>query len=86
MIPSLNIVKAGSGIYDVRIEEGGSQLDEFEAPTIAEAIREAAARGYGARGFHIWYGAICIGTTPVFAMRHDAETLALKLLSVASQF
>lgn len=86
MILSLNIVKAGSGVYEVHIEEGGTEVDQFTATTIAGAIREAAARGYGARGFHIWYGAICIGTTTLTAMRHDAETLALKLLSVASQF
>lgn len=86
MILTLNIQKVDSGIYEARVENGRSEVDEFEASTIASAIREAAARGYGARGFHIWYGAICIGTTPVFAMRHDAETLALRLLSVASQF
>lgn len=86
MVLTLNIRKAGSGIYEAHIENGGTEVDEFVTSTIADAIREAAARGYGARGFHIWYGAICIGTTAVFAMRHDAETLALKLLGVASQF
>ncbi len=86
MILTLSIQKAGSGIYEAHIEDGGTDVDEFVTNTISDAIREAAARGYGALGFHIWYGAICIGTTAVFAMRHDAETLALRLLSVASQF
>lgn len=86
MILTLNIRKAGSGIYEAHIENRGTEVDEFVTSTIADAIREAASRGYGARGCHIWYGGICIGTTTLTAMRHDAETLALKLLSVASQF
>lgn len=86
MIPSLYIIKAGSGNYVVQIEDGATEVDEFIAPTIASAIREAAVRRYSAQGFHIWYGAVSIGTTTLTAMRHDAETLALKLLSVASQF
>ncbi|WP_315531791.1 hypothetical protein [Delftia acidovorans] len=37
-------------------------------------------------GFHIWYGHVCIGTTSLHAMRHDAETLAQRLVSLHSQF
>ncbi|WP_273544514.1 hypothetical protein [Delftia acidovorans] len=37
-------------------------------------------------GFHIWYGHVSIGTTSLYAMRHDAETLAQRLVSLHSQF
>lgn len=87
MIYTLHIDKEEPGLYTGRILDGHAEVAEFQAATISGAIRDAAAGTLpGLDGFHIWYGHVCIGTTSLYAMRHDAETLAQRLVSLHSQF
>ena len=86
MILTLHIDKEEPSHYAARVLDGRSNVDEFATSTIVDAIREAAARGYDAKGFHIWYGHVCIGTTSAYAMRHDGETLALRLVRLHAEF
>lgn len=86
MILALHIDKDEPGHYTARVLDCRVEVDEFAASTIAAAIREAAVRGYDAKGFHIWYGHVCIGTTSAYAMRHDGETLALRLVRLHAEF
>lgn len=86
MILTLHIDKEEPGHYAVRVLDGRTEVDEFASGTIVDAIREAAARGYDAKGFHIWYGHVCIGTTSAYAMRRDCETLAQRSVNLYAEF
>lgn len=87
MIYTLHIDKEEPGLYTARVLDGRAEVAEFQAATISGAIRDAAAGTLqGLDGFHIWYGHVSIGTTSLYVMRHDAETLAQRLVSLHSQF
>jgi len=88
MIYTLHIDMQVSGCYTDRILHGNVELFEFQAATLSGAIRDGCSVGNLLRleGFHIWYGHVSIGTTSLYAMRHDAETLAQRLVSLHSQF
>lgn len=87
MIYTLHIDKEEPGLYTARVLDGRAEVAEFQAATISAAIRDCAGVAFpGLDGFHIWYGHVSIGTTPLYAMRHDAETLAQRLVSLHSQF
>ncbi len=87
MIYTLRIDKEGSGSYAVRVLDGRDEVAVFQAATISGAIRDCAVGTLpGLDGFHIWYGHVSIGTMSLYAMRHDAEALAQRLVSLHSQF
>lgn len=86
MILTLHIDKEEPGHYTARVLDGRAEVDEFSTGTVVAAIRETAGRGYDAKGFHIWYGHVCIGTTSAYAMRHDGGTLALRLVRLYAEF
>lgn len=87
MIYTLHIDKEEPGLYVVRVLDGRAEVAEFQAATISGAIRDCAVGTLpGLDGYHIWFGHVCIGTTSLYAMRHDAETLAQRLVSLHSQF
>ena len=87
MIYTLHIDKEEPGLYAVRVLDGRAEISEFQTATISGAIRDCAvATVPGLDGFHIWYGHVSIGTTSIDAMRHDAETLAQRFVSLHSQF
>lgn len=85
VIPTLHIDKQEPGLYACRVLEGRSEIAEFEASTIGNGIRGAVDGFPQAIAFHIWYGHVSIGTTMVLNMRHDPETLALRLMSLHGQ-
>jgi hypothetical protein len=60
--------------------EGTVEVADFQTSSVADAIREAAEAEFGAAAFHVWYGGICIGTTPTHNMLLDAEALASRLM------
>lgn len=87
MIYTLHIDKEEPGLYLARVLDERAEVAEFQAVTISGAMRDAAAGTLPSlEGFHIWYGHVSIGTTPLYAMQHDAETLAQRLVSLHSQF
>ncbi|MHC3433053.1 hypothetical protein [Delftia lacustris] len=88
MIYTLQIDMQVSGCYTDRVLHGNVELFEFQAATLSGAIRDGCAVGDLLRGdgFHIWYGHVCIGTTSLYAMRHEAEILAQRLVSLQAQF
>lgn len=87
MIYTLHIDKEEPGLYTARVLDGRAEVAEFQAATISGAIRDAAAGTLpGLDGLHIWHCHVCIGTTSLYAMRHDAETLAQRLVSLHSQY
>ncbi|MEJ8292894.1 hypothetical protein WKI45_08685 [Delftia tsuruhatensis] len=87
MIYTLHIDKEEPGLYTVRVLDGRAEISEFQTGTISDAIRDCGVATLpGLDGFHIWYGHVSVGTTPIDAMRHDAETLAQRLVSLHSQF
>ena len=87
MIYTLHIDKEEPDLYTARVLDGRTEVAEFHAATISSAIWDCAVGTLpGLDGFHIWYSHISIGTTPLYAMRHDAETLAQRLVSLHSQF
>jgi hypothetical protein len=87
MIYTLHIDKEGSGSYAVRVLDGLDEVAVFYASTISGAIRDCAVGTLpGLDGFNVWYGHVSVGTTSVDAMRHDAETLAQRLVRLHSQF
>lgn len=85
MILSLHIDKLEPGLYHARITDGVSTLAESETHSISDAIREAAMGFPKAMAFHIWYEHVSIGTTLPLAMRHDAGTLAQRLMVLHGQ-
>lgn len=87
MIPSLRIQKLEPGLYRAELAETPEGDGDFEVGSIAEAIRASAA-GAGNRvsAFHIWFEHVGIGTTSTLAMRHDAETMAQRLMVLHGQF
>ncbi|MEQ6309502.1 hypothetical protein ABN448_19950 [Delftia acidovorans] len=87
MIYTLHIDMQVSGVYTARILHGNVELFDFEASSISVAIRGCGSHtASGLEGAHIWYGHVCIGTTSLHAMRHDAETLAQRLVGLHLQF
>lgn len=87
MIYTLHIDKEEPGLYTGRVLDGRAEVTEFQAATISGAIRDCAGGTLPSfDGFHIWYSHVSIGTTSLYAMRHDAETLAQRLVSLHSQF
>lgn len=87
MILTLHIDKEEPGLYTARVLHCQAEVEEFQSGTISEAIRDCAeASLQGLDGFHIWYGHVSIGTTSLYAMRHDAETLAQRLVRLHSEF
>lgn len=87
MIPTLRIEKIEPGHYRAELTDTPEGSGEFEVGNIAEAIRASAAgAGNRASAFHIWYEHVSIGTTPTVAMRHDAETMAQRLMVLHGQF
>lgn len=87
MIYTLHIDKEESGVYAVHVLDGRDEVSVFYATTISGAIRDCAVGTMpGLDGFHIWYKHVSVGTTSIDAMRHDAETLAQRLVSLHSQF
>ncbi len=83
----MQIDRDKSDLYYVRILDGLVTLFSFQVGSISDALRIGGADTQnGLAGFHIWYGHVCIGTTSLHAMRHDAETLAQRLVSLHSQF
>lgn len=87
MIPTLHIEKLEPGLYRAELTDTPEGSGQFEVGNIAEAIRTSAA-GAGNRvsAFHIWFEHVSIGTTPAVAMRHDAETIARRLMLLHGQF
>ncbi|MFD2297739.1 hypothetical protein QRO11_15475 [Paracidovorax citrulli] len=59
---------------------------EFDGPSISHLIRSTAAGAPAASAIHVWYEHVSIGTTSVQAMRHDAETLAQRLMVLHGQY
>lgn len=87
MIPTLHIQKLEPGLYCAELTDTPEGRGEFEVGNIAEAIRASAAgAGNQASAFHIWYEHVSIGTNPTAAMRHDAETMAQRLMVLHGQF
>ncbi|MFD2755960.1 MULTISPECIES: hypothetical protein [Comamonas] len=87
MIISLHIDQTDPGIYSARILDGRNEIAEFQAVTISAAIRQGAVGvRAGVEALHLWYEHVSIGTTSVYAMAYDAETLAKRLVSLHSQF
>ncbi|MBO0987532.1 hypothetical protein INR38_19055 [Delftia sp. SD018] len=87
MIYTLHIDKEEPGLYTARVLDGRAEVAEFQAATISGAIRDCAVATLpGLDGFHIWYGHVSVGTTSIDAMRHDAETLAQRLVRLHSEF
>ena len=87
MIYTLHIDKEAPGLYAARVLDGRAEVAELQAATISGAIRDCAGVAFpGLDGFHVWYGHVCIGTTSLYSMRHDAETLAQRLVSLHSQY
>lgn len=87
MIYTLHIDKEGPGSYAVRVLDGRDEVATFFASTISGTIRDCAVgKRTGLDGFHIWYGHVSVGTTSIDAVRHDAETLAQRLVSMCAQF
>ena len=87
MIYTLHIDKEEQGLYVARMLDGRAEVAEFQAATISGAIRDCAVGTLpGLDGFHIWYGHVSFGATSIDAMRHDAETLAQRLVRLHSQF
>lgn len=87
MILTLHIDKEEPGLYLARVLDGHAKIAEFQAATIFQAIRDCAGVAFPSLdGFHVGYSQVCIGTTSLYAMRHDAETLPQRLVSLHSQF
>lgn len=86
MIPSLHISKEEPGLYRARLVDWDAGEVEFEGPSISHLIRTMAAGAPLASAIQVWYEHISIGTTSVQAMRHDAETLAQRLMVLHGQF
>ena len=87
MLLTLHIKKDAPGVYTAHISSDRSEIGEFQAGTIASAIREAAqSQSSGVSGWHIWYEHVSIGTRAIVAMKHDAETLAQRLMVMHGQF
>ena len=83
----LHIDKEEPGLHGMRVLCGRDEVAEFQAATISGAIRDCVVCTLpGLDGFRIWYGHIVIGTTPLYAMRYEAETLAQRLVTLDSQF
>ncbi|MPM77511.1 hypothetical protein SDC9_124517 [bioreactor metagenome] len=59
---------------------------DFHASSIVGAIRDASKLLPSSPAFHVWYEHFNIGTTPAMYMRHDAETLANRLMLSHGQF
>jgi len=82
MFLTLNIDRDESCLYTARVLDGHVEVTDFQANSVASAIRETAQEGFGAIAFHIWYGGISIGTTPVFHMLNEPGVLADRLMSL----
>ncbi len=87
MILTLRIRKAGPGRYEAEVQDGREEVGELESGTIAGVIRDCANVPMpDIQAFHIWYEHVSIGTTALAPMRHDAETLAQRLLALHARF
>lgn len=87
MLLTLHIKKDAPGVYTAWVLNGDAEVAEFQVGNIASAIREAAqSQPSGVSGWHIWYEHVSIGTTAIVAMKHDAETLAQRLMVMHGQF
>ncbi len=86
MIPSLHISKEEPGLYRARLVDWDTGEVEFDGPSISHIIRTTAAGAPPASAVHVWYEHVSIGTTPTVAMRHDAETMAQRLMVLHGQF
>lgn len=86
MLLSLHIDQQAPNRYSARVLDHQTEVDEFFTEDIQSAISLAGQEGYGAQGFHIWYGVVCIGTTTVHAMRTERELLANRLVHLRGQF
>jgi len=86
MIPTLHIQKIEPGNYLAEMRGTPDGSCEFRVSSIAEAIRiSAAGAGNQVSAFHIWFEHVGIGTTSTLAMRHDAETMAQRLMVLHGQ-
>lgn len=87
MLLTLHISKIETGNYRVLVLDGREEVDQWEAPNIATAIRDCGQDGTpGLLGFHIWYGNVCVGTTAMSCMRSDSEVIAQRLLDLYPLF
>lgn len=87
MIPTLRIHKLEPGLYRAELTDTPEGRGEFEVGSITEAIRTSAAGASNqVSAFHIWFEHVGIGTTSTLAMRHDAETMAQRLMVLHGQF
>jgi hypothetical protein len=87
MLLTLHISKIEPGNYRVLILDGREELDQWDAPNVATAIRDCSQDEMpDLLGFHIWYGHVCLGTTAVSDMRIDPEGLAQRLMALHGQF
>jgi len=83
MILTLQISKIEPGHYHAAVLNGRSEMDEWEASGIGEAIRQCAqAKMPELSGFHIWYEHVCAGTVPLQNMRIDPEGIAQRLMTL----
>lgn len=87
MLLTLRIIKIESGEYHAHVMEGAEHLGDYQADSISECIRLAAANPLpDLAGFHLWYEHVCAGSVSAGEMRTDAEALAAKLVALHATF
>lgn len=87
MLLTLHISKIEPGNYRALVLDGREEVDQWEAPNIATAIRDCGQDGTpGLVGFHIWYGHVCLGTTALIDMRREPDVISQRLVDLYSQF
>ena len=87
MLLTLHISKIEPRIYRVVVLDGREELDQWEAPNVATAIRDCSQdQTPDLLGFHIWYGHVCLGTTGMSDVRADPESIAQRLMALHGQF
>jgi hypothetical protein len=86
VILTLNIEKAQSGSYLAKVEQ---VHDESVHASIQEAIQYYADDLGSAypelRGMHVWYGAVCVGTTPILELQRNAAEVANRLVTLVAK-
>lgn len=83
MLLTLHISKIEPGNYRVLVLDGREEVDQWEAPNVAAAIRQCGqAEMQDLLGFHIWYEHVCVGTTMMSNMRIDPEGIAERLMTL----
>lgn len=82
MFLTLYVDQEESCLYTARVMAGTVEVADFQASSVADAIRAVAEAEFGATAFHVWCGGIGIGTTPTHTMLQDAEALASRLMAL----